>query len=108
PATDERGRPLTYWGGLAQPERGEVTRFSAWEIEQGGRGGTYVSASDYDRLQSSLTAAQQQIALHKADAANAIARTDEIGRRLIEAQQREAELRAALRQAARSREAHSA
>src|SRR5690606_22838312 len=63
---------------LTAAQQESQSRERAWREAQG-------------ELIDRLTAAQQQIALHKADAANAIARTDEIGRRLIAAQQREAE-----------------
>jgi hypothetical protein len=91
----------------AQPESGEAWRSLPWFQFDAIRrlhaahvaSGLPLCNADKDRavLIDALTAARQQIAPHKADAANAIARTDEIGRRLIEAQQREAELREALR-----------
>lgn len=69
PATDERGRPMTYWGGQpAQPESGEVKRYTPNSIaneimaEDAWHDSQWVRAADYDRLQSALTAAQERIA----------------------------------------------
>lgn len=65
PATDERGRPMTYWGGQpAQPGSVDVGRpvRRYWAEDLPSQDVEVVFAQDFDRLQSALTAARREIA----------------------------------------------